>query len=68
MGKSKAIGCYNCKSTILYLPEEEIIKFNGLNFLCENCGHYNLLKDFTFLKGFGSDTNYNICINESLNL
>jgi hypothetical protein len=67
MNKSEAINCYNCKSTILYLPKEEIKKFNGLNFVCENCGHHNLLKEFTFFKGLNNDPYHDsVCIKENL--
>ena len=39
----KTLFCYNCKSVLLNLPEVEISKLNGLNFVCECCGHRNLL-------------------------
>lgn len=58
-----SISCYNCNSTLIKLPTEEILKLDGLNFLCENCGHHNLLKDKKFYKGKSEDPSYaSICL------
>ncbi|NLP14296.1 MAG: hypothetical protein GX383_07500 [Clostridium sp.] len=46
----KTLFCYNCKSVLLNLPEVEISKLNGLNFVCECCGHRNLLTKNQFSK------------------
>ncbi|HPD01291.1 MAG TPA: hypothetical protein PLA01_08090 [Acetivibrio sp.] len=46
----KTLFCYNCKSVLLNLPEVEISKLNGLNFVCECCGHRNLLTKNQFFK------------------
>lgn len=46
----KSLICYNCNSVMFNLPEIEIAKLNGINFRCECCGHFNLLKEKKFLK------------------
>jgi len=59
MDTIKSIVCYNCNSIIISLPEDDIIKLNGLNFICENCGHHNLLREYKFFKGINEDPYYN---------
>ncbi|NMB33892.1 MAG: hypothetical protein GX992_06650 [Clostridium sp.] len=50
--------CYNCKSALLNLPETEVLKLDGLNFVCECCGHQNLLRKNQFLKSVNTDDPY----------
>lgn len=46
----KTLRCYNCDSVVLNLPEKEISKLNGLHFVCECCGHQNLLVNSKFTR------------------
>jgi hypothetical protein len=62
----KSLPCYNCDSVIINLPELEINKLNGLTFLCECCGHQNMLQESKFLKVFDADPLLNICSCETL--
>lgn len=62
----KSLRCYNCKSIILNLPEVEVLKLDGLNFLCECCGHQNLLTEFKFYKSTDNDPSLNIFSFESI--
>lgn len=54
----KSLICYNCKSVMLNLPEVEISKLNGLNFVCECCGHQNLLAKNVFSKSIDTNDPY----------
>ncbi|MDP4091873.1 MAG: hypothetical protein Q8920_00760 [Bacillota bacterium] len=65
MQNIKSLKCCSCKSVILNLPETEISKLNGLTFLCECCGHRNILTKFKFRKGKESDPLLNIFSVES---
>ncbi|MCX8130996.1 MAG: hypothetical protein N3I35_12970 [Clostridia bacterium] len=51
----KTLSCFNCSSVILNLPAEEVYKLSGLTFLCECCGHENLLTGLEFSKVEKSD-------------
>ncbi|MCX7921936.1 MAG: hypothetical protein N3B21_07995 [Clostridia bacterium] len=55
MLKNKSVHCYNCRSVILVLPEMELLKLNGFNFVCECCGHQNTLNEFKCYKGTMKD-------------
>lgn len=68
MYKFKTLHCQHCKSVMLNLPESEILKLNGLNFQCENCGHQNLLLDFKFHKPVHKDPSLNIYTYESISV
>ncbi|ADU73994.1 MAG TPA: hypothetical protein DEF39_12965 [Hungateiclostridium thermocellum] len=54
----KTLTCYNCKSVMLNLPEVEISKLNGLNFICDCCGHQNLLTKNKFSKSINNNDPY----------
>ncbi|KNY28100.1 hypothetical protein [Pseudobacteroides cellulosolvens] len=62
----KSLRCYNCKAIILNLPELEISKLDGLNFICDCCGHQNLLTEFKFYKSSYNDPQLNIFSMENL--
>lgn len=62
----KSLVCYNCKSVIMTLSDREIAKMKGLNFLCECCGHQNLLSGTRFNKSTYSDPTLNIYSYENI--
>lgn len=50
------IRCCICESVLLNLPEEEIIRLNGLTFRCESCGHKLVLNGTNVSKAISSDS------------
>lgn len=50
MTKFKTLKCYKCFSVIANLPENEVLKLNGLTFRCECCNHKNVLSGTKFEK------------------
>lgn len=60
MSGHKSLQCYNCGSVLLSLPTWEVEKFNGFNFVCDCCGHHNLLDGNVFSKACHRDQYYNV--------
>ena len=57
MYKSNFLQCYNCGALVINLPEEELKGLEGLNFMCESCGHQNLLIENKLIKGINTTKN-----------
>lgn len=60
MQNFKTLKCCHCRSVVLNLPETEVIKLDGLTFLCECCGHKNTLENLNFSRCKQSESSLNI--------
>ncbi|MDP4179894.1 MAG: hypothetical protein Q8942_02255 [Bacillota bacterium] len=60
MNVNMELRCYNCQSVVVELPVSKLSKKEGLNFLCENCGHFNVLKHKMLQKGIERNPFINI--------
>lgn len=60
MNVNLKLKCYNCESVVIEMPRSKLSKKEGLNYLCENCGHFNVLRQENLHKGIDRSPLVNI--------
>lgn len=56
----KTLVCYYCNQVVLELPVQDVERLDGLNFMCECCGHLNMLKHSKLDRNFSKDELFGI--------
>jgi RNase P subunit RPR2 len=60
MNDFKTLVCYNCKQIVANLSVQEVMKLKGVNFMCDCCGHLNMISSQKMDRGFNSDYSLNV--------
>lgn len=60
MNDLKVLLCYNCKQVVANLSPSEVKKLEGIHFMCDGCGHLNMISSDRMFKGLNLDSSIGI--------